>query len=547
MDSLRTMTVWRDRVGLFIFGALLGVSGQVQGFETRDLPRFCDRMIVYSRGDYAVGVSKAIEKSPDERARLRNIKLDVYYVSKDQFDRCFSVNFGKATQVVENENSVVFTCDDDTLTLRAEGVSVARDSAFPEGKSGAMFCMVKLDRIRFDDALAYRRRGANITVHGVRPYALTLADDQTVPAKVADYLSGPEASAKTYAVRTEEGLWTTWGFDLQTEGVQRLYDSQGARLMIAGGGSTPAFYNTAGIVEPGGSIRFRLDFQAEPESGYPLPVFAAPTTTMIDSHVHITVTTDLRDSALMARKHGYRYGLLSILYREGDYGRHFMGDEHMFETIERYPDVFVGFGLVQLNKNGFPGYPGREATTPTDVERLWRNGARGLKTLVKWSKHEVMVDDVQYDPIYAKAAEYRMPIVFHTEGEKYGSSHTRVAAAARRHPAVPMILAHLASDQIEVTITELRRSPNLYIQHMHLGYKKDAQGRLALQCLVEAGLADRILFGSDVTNDHTPLIGDSYSFIQDLKALDVPQETIDKIMFKTMAGLLANVKLVPGT
>jgi predicted TIM-barrel fold metal-dependent hydrolase len=302
------------------------------------------------------------------------------------------------------------------------------------------------------------------------------------------------------------------------------------------------FYNVARTIAPGGAVHMRLRFRAEPEDGYPLAIPPARQTTLIDSHVHITAITDLRDSALMARKHGYKFGLLSIPYKEGEYGRHFMGDEHMFEAMARYPDVFIGFGLVQLNARGFPGYPRDGPDTPEHIQGLREMGCRGLKTLVKWSKNEVMVDDLKYDPLYAKAAEYRMPIVFHTEDEKCGSSHTRVAAAARRHPECPMILAHLSGDQIEAMVRELKRTPNLYVQHMHLGRPKDEQGRTALQRLVEGGLADRIVFGSDLQNDHSPLIDGYRRFQGELEALAVPEETIAAIMFGTMERLLEAVR-----
>jgi predicted TIM-barrel fold metal-dependent hydrolase len=244
----------------------------------------------------------------------------------------------------------------------------------------------------------------------------------------------------------------------------------------------------------------------------------------------------------MARKHGFKFGLLSIYYREGEYGRHFSGDEHMFEAVARYPDVFIGFGLVQLNARGFPGYPRTGPDTPDHIRELWENGCKGLKTLVKWSKHDVMVDDATYDPLYAKAAELRMPIVFHTEGEAYGSSHTRVAAAARRHPECPMILAHLAKGQIEAMVRELRRTPNLYIQHMHLARQKDDEGRTALQRLVAEGLADRILFGSDLQNDHSPLIADYRRFRLGLEALGLASDMIESIMHGTMERLLSRVR-----
>ncbi len=461
-------------------------------FEIKDLPRMQDRLTFFRRGAYAVGTSKAISVGATSREKVRNLELAVYFASENQYDRCFAVRFGHDITVSDTPDAVVFTSGDRRLTVTPKGVEYLVDAKYPEGKQGERFCWIEIDRIRFDDARAYRDRGNGVETYSVRPYQVSAVRDKKIPARAEKHLAESADFKPDYAVRAEEGLWSLWAFDLETEGAEGFYDNHDARLMIAGGGGTPVFYNVARTIAPGGTVHMRLRFRAEPEEGYPLAIPPAPQTTLIDSHVHITAITDLRDSVLMARKHGYKFVLLSILYKEGEYGRNFTGNAHMFEAMARYPDVFIGFGFVQLNARGFPGYPRKGPDTPEHIQTLREKGCKGLKTLVKWSKNEVMVDDLMYDPLYAKAAEYRMPIVFHTEGEKYGSSHTRVAAAARRHPECPMILAHLSGDQIEAMVRELKRTPNLYVQHMHLGRPKDERERTALARLVEEGLADRI-------------------------------------------------------
>jgi predicted TIM-barrel fold metal-dependent hydrolase len=522
--------------------AWLLMVAAVDAFEIKDLPRMQDRLTFFRQGCYAVGTSKTIGVDAASREKLRNLELAVYFVGENQYDRCFAVRFGHDITVSDTPDAVVFTSGHRKLTVTPEGVEFLVDAKYPEGKHGERFCWIEIDRIRFDDARAYRDRGNRVETYSVRSYQVSAIRDEAVPARAEEHLAESADFKPDYAVRTEEGLWTLWAFDLEAEGAEGLYDNRDARLMIAGGGGTPVFYNVARTIAPGGAVHMRLRFRAEPEEGYPLTIPPAPQTTMIDSHLHVTAITDSRDSALMARKHGYKFGLLSILYMEGTYGRHFTGDEQMFEAVARYPDVFIGFGLVQLNAKGFPGYPRQGPDTPEHIQRLRKKGCKGLKTLVKWSKNEVMVDDSKYDPLYAKAAEFRMPIVFHTEGEKYGSSHTRVAAAARKHPGCPMILAHLSGDQIEAMVRELKRTPNLYVQHMHLGRPKDEQGRTALARLVEEGLADRIVFGSDLQNDHSPLIHEYRRFRGELEALAVPEETIEAIMFGTMERLLEGVR-----
>ncbi len=165
-----------------------------------------------------------------------------------------------------------------------------------------------------------------------------------------------------------------------------------------------------------------------------------------------------------------------VFYERPPHGRLFTGDAHALEAMRRAPDIFLGFGLVQLNARGFPGFARQGPDTPEHIQQLWEQGFVGLKTLVKFSKHDVRVDDPAYDPLWARAATLRMPIVFHTEPEGTGSSHTRVADVARRFPGSPMILAHLADGQIDTTVRELKSTPNLATNRNKPGVRPPAGG-----------------------------------------------------------------------
>lgn len=523
------------RLGVAVLFSL-SLIGDGSAFERSDLATITNRLIFFERPPYAVGASRAVA----DREAKGKTDLTVYYISTNWYDPLFTVSAVMPIDIRQTPEAVTFRQDTTCLTLDSEGILYTLDRAFTNDISGAPLMRIVLDSIRFDEAAAISKRDGKIIAQRVQPYALSpLVAPPLLPQAERLFAETNRFEPET-VIRTAEGLWTCWRFDLKSEGSPTFLDSRGAKLMI-GSGKTIMFYNAATKAKAGEQARMAMRFRVQPDESFPLPAPPAVRPTLVDTHVHMTTTTDLRDSILMARRQGYQYWAVSILYNEHPpYGRLFTGNDQLFEAMRRAPDVFLGFGHLQLNKNGFPGFPQPGPDTPAHIQRMWEQGCVGLKTLVKFSKYDVQVDDPQYDPLWAKAADLHMPIVFHTETEDTGSSHARVAAVARRFPGSPMILAHLGSGQIEVTVRELKATPNLYIQHMHLGLKA-ADGRTALERLVAEGLTNRILFGSDVTSDHTPLIAERNDLVLRLRALHVPEGAIEGILFATAKGIIERV------
>jgi predicted TIM-barrel fold metal-dependent hydrolase len=532
---------------LFAVVLSLGLARPVAAFEKSDLATATNRMIFFERLPYVVGASRAVT----DGAKKGKTDLTVYYASTNWYDPIFTVTVDLPINIEQTAQAVTFRRETACLTLDADGIRYTLDRVFSHDAAGEPLIRIVPDSIRFDEAVAFRRRDGKLSAQRVQPYALTpLADSPLLPQAERFFADTRQFEPDT-VIRTLEGLWTCWRFDLKSEGVQSFLAPNGAQLMV-GSGRSLMFYNAAKGVKAGGRIGMTMRFRVQPDETFPVPAPPPPPLALVDSHVHITSTTDLRDSIWMARRHGFQYWTLSILYNEHPpYGRLFSGNDHLFEVMRRAPDVFLGFGLVQLNERGFPGFPRPGPDKAEDIQRLWEQGCVGLKTLVKFSKFEVQVDNPKYDPLWAKAAELHMPIVFHTESEDTGSSHTRVAAVARRFPGCPVVLAHFGNgqsgtnEQIAVTIRELKATPNLYIQHMHLS-QKTADGRTALERLVAEGLADRILFGSDVTSDHSPLIADRKLFAARLRELHVPEATIERILFASARDMIGRVAPRPG-
>lgn len=504
-------------------------------FEKKDLTRMKQRMDFYEKGNYAISLPKYDRDSK----KFRGGKLHIYYVSKNFYDSIFNMYFQVPITIKEEEGKTTFLWKYTQLELTPDGVFLHYNRKFPEERKGLIFCLLYLSPVRFDDSISYRKKAEKWESFTVRPYEIVKRDIKGDEKKQISKFSNMENIKPTYIIKTEEGLWTLWEFNFTSSGIKGTYSPDAALILPSGPGA--AFYNTVQTIKKDAYIDFKMKLKIVEDKKFPARIKQAKELTLFDTHTHRTILTDLRDCALMARKHGYKYGLLSILYNEKPYGRLFLGDKDMFNAVKRYPDIFVGLGLIQLNSKGYPGFPRKGPDTPEHIKELWEKGCKGIKTLEKWSG--VDVSDEKFDPVYKEIARYKMPIVFHTNAEGSGCANTKVAKVAEKFPDIPVIMAHLYNEeQLEKIIPFLKNLPNLYIQHMHLIHVKTKDGKSALKRLIEEGLAEKIIFGSDVQNDYSCLMRDSHNFVKELKKNGVSDGTIEKIMFKTAEKLFSNVK-----
>ena len=78
-------------------------------------------------------------------------------------------------------------------------------------------------------------------------------------------------------------------------------------------------------------------------------------------------------------------------------GIEFANEDEVLECAKRYPGMYVPFGFMDFLKG------------PAEVERLKEKGFTGLKAITPPKAY----DDESFFPVYAKAAELGMPMLFH--------------------------------------------------------------------------------------------------------------------------------------
>ncbi len=252
---------------------------------------------------------------------------------------------------------------------------------------------------------------------------------------------------------------------------------------------------------------------------------------VIDFHAHIAHEVDVEPFVKMARK-------LNVAMAVNAAGPFWGGgtNEAVEAAARKYPDTIIPIGYVGLGRGG----------APQTVEDLHRRGFKGLKMIAPIKDY----DDPEYYPIYAKAEQLGMPILFHTgvvargdvwlkqmeaEGKPvpphddprtWNISSKRmepmcVDAIVRAFPDLNCVMAHFGSTgRRDVSQGLIQWNPNLYgdLTEFSWAYELDdsKQGwhieprhveyfMQTLRPLRADKLADKLLYGTDVTTSKTTL------------------------------------------
>jgi len=199
----------------------------------------------------------------------------------------------------------------------------------------------------------------------------------------------------------------------------------------------------------------------------------------------------------------------------------------------RYPNRFAVFANLSYDDLNTPGYGKRAAAR---LEQDVKNGAQGLKIFknfgmdLKYANGErVHVDDAEFDPVWEKCAELKIPVLIHIAEpsaffdpwdyhnerweelrefpqrarppSKYPPFETLVAERDRmfaKHPRTNFIAAHLAFHGNDLArLGELFDShPNVYVDIAAVLAELGRQPYSAHDFLVK--YQDRVLMGKDI-------------------------------------------------
>jgi len=172
---------------------------------------------------------------------------------------------------------------------------------------------------------------------------------------------------------------------------------------------------------------------------------------IIDSHIHCGATDAWVDE--MVRTYRPRKAMACVLTRLNNM-------DLMKKAIADYPDLFVGYGYVDLDNQA----------AVREVETFYKNGFVGMK----FHSPQRDYDDPSYFQVYRTCEQYRLHMLFHTGvTSRRISDEPRLQSASRMRPMYLDTIcrvcpratvqgAHLGNPWYEEAAEAARWNPNLF-------------------------------------------------------------------------------------
>lgn len=280
--------------------------------------------------------------------------------------------------------------------------------------------------------------------------------------------------------------------------------------------------------------------------------------------------------------------------------------EHLTTLTERHPGRFVAFVRMDYIGDGDPQdqktwdihKPGYGARMADRLSEAVRQGACGLKllkdlglTIRDQSGKIIPPDDPRFDPVWERAAELNIPILWHCadpraffnpideRNERWEELHRHpewsfhggdfpkfddlVAARMRvvgRHPKTTFILAHFADlpDDLQTLGRYLDKYPNAYVEFAGRIAELGRQPYTAREFFLK--YQDRILFGTDGVPPATELVPhfqmletrDEYFPYEDnpfppqgfwnINGLGLPDDVLRQVYYENAARVIPGMK-----
>lgn len=164
------------------------------------------------------------------------------------------------------------------------------------------------------------------------------------------------------------------------------------------------------------------------------------------------------------------------------------GNDALLALISAHPDRISGYACVN---------PNYTAHALAEIERCLDAGMIGVKLAASRRANDPLLD-----PIGELAARRRVPILHHIwqhrrrewPGQE-ASDGAELAELARRHPGLPLILAHIGGGgDWRHTLAVIGDVPNVYVDLSGSG----ADGGMLEACIAAVGV-HRMLWGCDLT------------------------------------------------
>ena len=178
---------------------------------------------------------------------------------------------------------------------------------------------------------------------------------------------------------------------------------------------------------------------------------------IINVHTHIRTKQDIDARVKLWRECGcVKVCVLAITYGSGYYD-----NEGVRGWMKKHPDIILGFAAPDL---------GWKVAKPETIEEFKEQGFAGLKFI----SPSYAYDDERYFPLYERAEQLNMPILFHTgflssddDDRQRGISMEKLRAMrldpiARYFPKLRIMMGHLGNPEFHVGLDMIHSFSNVY-------------------------------------------------------------------------------------
>jgi hypothetical protein len=210
----------------------------------------------------------------------------------------------------------------------------------------------------------------------------------------------------------------------------------------------------------------------------------------------------------------------------------YSSNEYVSKMCERYPGRFIGFASVN------PHAPDAPATLAHAVRNL---NLRGLK--LHPPLQDFFPNSESVYPIYEKAIELNIPVVFHVGTTPFGplcrldrANPILLDDVATRFPSLRIMLTHLGTLWTDEAFMVVEKNPNVFIDTA--AYLYEIPEVLTLDAIRRVG-PDRFVFGTDYP---MPSVGTPHricEFVDVIRKIALPEE-IERAIFSENCHLLLN-------
>lgn len=154
------------------------------------------------------------------------------------------------------------------------------------------------------------------------------------------------------------------------------------------------------------------------------------------------------------------------------------GNDQVLSAMRRYPNRILGYAICD---------PKHEDSGVTEVQRCLEAGMNGIKLHLA---NGLPYDSPLYEPIWALAAEQRLPVLLHTWGDNIDS----MLPLFRRWTGATILVGHAGSGNIGGYVRVAQECPHVYLETC---YSHSPYG--VIERFVDKLGAERVVWGSDAT------------------------------------------------